>query len=94
MVITNGLVEIWSHQSSITSPETVSVLGMGGILGGGEIDGNLTAKPNYWFIARTELEILRISRAEFSLFWQGQITFEWDYKYNFLKNVGLFKGLP
>ena len=27
------------------------------------------------------------------MFWKGQITFEMDFKYNFLKNVQLFKGL-
>ena len=40
------------------------------------------------------MEILRLPRDRFLQFWQGQIKFEWDYKYNFLKNVGLFKGLP
>lgn len=94
VIIVSGLVSIWSHQHSITSPDTVSVLGQGGVLGGGQIDNNLSSRPNYWFLAKTELEVIRVSRAEFQLFWQGQITFEWDYKYNFLKNVGLFKGLP
>ena len=89
----NGLVSVWSHQNSITSPDTVSVLGQGGVIGAGEVDGQLSDKPNYWFLAKTDLEVIRVSRAEFKLFWQGQITFEWDYKYNFLKNVGLFKGL-
>ena len=28
------------------------------------------------------------------MFWKGQITFEVDFKYNFLKNVQLFRGLP
>lgn len=72
----------------------MSVLGQGGIIGGGEIDHELSSRPNYWFLAKTDLEVVKISREEFKLFWQGQITFEWDYKYNFLKNVGLFKGLP
>jgi len=70
------------------------VLGQGGIIGGGEVDHELSSRPNYWFLAKTDLEVIRISREEFQLFWQGQITFEWDYKYNFLRNVGLFKGLP
>lgn len=94
VIIISGLVSIWSHQQSITSPDTVSVLGQGGVLGGGTVDNHLSARPNYWFLAKTELEVLRVSRAEFQLFWQGQITFEWDYKYNFLRNVGLFRGLP
>jgi hypothetical protein len=93
-LIVNGLVSIWSHQQSITNPDTVIVLGQGGVVGAGDIDNNLSSRPNYWFLAKTDLELLRISREEFRLFWQGQITFEWDYKYNFLKNVGLFKGLP
>lgn len=69
-------------------------MGQGGVIGAGEIDNNLSARPNYWFLAKTDLELIRISREEFKLFWQGQITFELDFKYNFLKNVGLFKGLP
>ena len=72
----------------------MSVLGQGGVIGAGEIDYNLSSRPNFWFLAKTDIEMLRISRAEFRLFWQGQITFELDYKYNFLKNVSLFKGLP
>lgn len=70
------------------------MLGQGGVIGAGDIDNNLSARPNYWFLAKTDLEIIKISREEFKLFWQGQITFELDFKYNFLKNVGLFKGLP
>jgi hypothetical protein len=55
VIIVSGLVSIWSHQRSIISPDTVSVLGQGGVLGGGEIDNNLSARPNYWFLAKTEL---------------------------------------
>ena len=93
-MVVNGLVSILSHQKSITNPDTVIVLGQGGVIGAGDIDGNLSSRPNYWFLSKTDIEVVRISRAEFRLFWQGQITFELDYKYNFLKNVGLFKGLP
>lgn len=63
VIIISGLVSIWSHQQSITSPDTVSVLGQGGVLGGGIVDNNLSARPNYWFLAKTELEVLRVSRA-------------------------------
>ena len=35
LIIVNGLVSIWSHQRSITSPDTVSVLGQGGVIGAG-----------------------------------------------------------
>ena len=90
----NGLVSILSHQKSITNPDTVTVLGQGGVIGAGDIDGNINSRPNYWFLSKTDIEVIRISRAEFRLFWQGQITFELDYKLNFLRNVGLFKGLP
>ena len=55
VIIVNGLVSIWSHQRSVTSPDTVSVLGQGGVLGAGEIDNNISARPNYWFLAKTEL---------------------------------------
>lgn len=63
VIIVSGLVSIWSHQHSITSPDTVSVLGQGGVLGAGDIDNHLSAKPNYWFLAKTELEVMRVSRA-------------------------------
>ena len=94
LIIINGLVSILSHQKSITNPDMVTVLGQGGIIGAGEIDYELSSRPNYWFLAKTDTEVIRISREEFKLFWQGQITFQLDYKYNFLKNVSLFKGLP
>lgn len=55
LIIVNGLVSIWSHQNSITKPDTVSVLKEGGVLGCGEIDQNLTSRPNYWFLAKTDL---------------------------------------
>lgn len=62
MIIVNGLVSIWSHQNSITKPDTVSVLREGGILGCGNIDQNMTDRPNYWFLAKTDLEVIKISR--------------------------------
>ena len=75
MVLVNGLVSILSHQKSITNPDTVTVLGQGGVIGAGDIDGNINSRPNYWFLSKTDIEVIRISRAEFNLFWQGQITF-------------------
>jgi hypothetical protein len=75
MLIVSGLVEIWSHQNSITKPDTVSVVGQGGVLGAGYLDQNLTARPNFWFLAKTDLEIMRVPRDQFQLFWQGQVTF-------------------
>jgi hypothetical protein len=55
LIVVNGLVSIWSHQNSITCPDTVSVLGQGGVIGAGEIDNNLSSRPNYWFLAKTDL---------------------------------------
>lgn len=62
LIVVSGLVSVWSHQDSITTPETVSVLGQGGIVGGGDVDHHLSARPNYWFLAKTDLELIRISR--------------------------------
>lgn len=59
----NGLVTILSHQKSITNPDTVTVLGQGGVIGAGDIDYNLCDRPNYWFLAKTDIEVIRISRA-------------------------------
>ncbi|CAM6005975.1 unnamed protein product [Sphagnum balticum] len=56
MIILNGLVSVRSHQNSIIKPDTVSVLQQGGVIGAGEIDGNLSSRPNYWFLATTDIE--------------------------------------
>ena len=68
-------------------PDTVSVIGQGGVLGLGDLDLNISSKPNYWILAKTDMEILRLPRDRFLQFWQGQIKFEWDYKYNFLRTL-------
>ena len=55
MIVVNGLVSILSHQKSITNPDTVIVLGQGGVIGAGDIDNNLSERPNYWYLAKTDI---------------------------------------
>jgi len=53
----------------------------------------MNEKANNWFIAKSDVELIKIQRKSFNEFWKGQITFEVDFKYNFLKNVALFRNL-
>lgn len=72
----------------------ISVLSRGGIIGAGSLENNISLKPNNWFMALSKVQLITVPKQQFTQFWRGQITFEVDFKYNFLKNVELFKNLP
>lgn len=92
-IIISGLVSMKSHEKDYVKPSMVTVLKRGGVIGAGQLEHNVSAKPNNWFQALSRVELIKVPRSEFEVFWKGQITFEVDFKYNFLRNVQLFKGL-
>jgi hypothetical protein len=53
----------------------VAVLPQGGIIGAGEIDGFVMEKANNWFIATSDVELIKIRKKAFFEFWKGQVTF-------------------
>ena len=48
-IIINGLVSLKSHEKDFKRPDLVSVMGRGGIVGAGNIQNNISSKPNSWF---------------------------------------------
>ena len=48
-IIINGIVSLKSHEKDFKKPDMISILGRGGIIGGGDIENNISTKPNSWF---------------------------------------------
>jgi hypothetical protein len=53
----------------------ISILDIGGIIGAGDLENNISSKPNNWFTAESKVELIKIPKEDFRLFWKGQVTF-------------------
>ena len=70
-----------SHAKNFKRPDTVGLMKEGGIIGTEDVDKSYSRKPNIWYLADSEVELIKIPRQSFNEFWKGQITFEFDFKF-------------
>jgi hypothetical protein len=55
-------VSLKSHEKDFIRPDLVSVMGRGGIIGAGKLDNHISEKPNSWFTAMSNVELITIPR--------------------------------